>query len=117
MSATFDQDCVFCKIARGDFGTKFVRESERCLAFRDIDPKAPVHILVIPREHISSVTDLSDGALAADLLSLCVGVANELGIGDSGYRILTNTGPDAGQSVGHLHFHVLGGHELKAGLG
>lgn len=117
MSATFDESCVFCKIARGDFNTEFVGASERCLAFRDIDPKAPVHVLVIPRDHMRSIEDLADGGLAGELLRLCVNVASELGISESGYRILTNTGPDAGQSVGHLHFHVLGGHALTAGLG
>lgn len=116
MSATFDETCVFCKVARGDFGTNLVAETDRCVAFPDIDPKAPVHILVIPRDHMSSLAELRDPSLAAELLMLCGAVARAQGVEASGYRVVTNTGHDGGQSVAHLHFHVIGGRKLGLGL-
>lgn len=116
MSAAFDENCIFCKIARGDFDTKLVAENERCIAFRDIDPKAPVHVLVIPKTHVASLNDLKDAALAGDLLFLCAEVSRKLGVAESGYRVMSNTGRDGGQSVNHLHFHVVGGRTLGLGL-
>ncbi len=116
VSAAFDETCIFCKIARGDFKTELVAENERCVAFRDIDPKAPAHILVIPRAHIPSVSELRDPIVAADLLFLCAEAARALGVDESGYRIMSNTGADGGQSVDHLHFHVVGGRKLGLGL-
>lgn len=112
-------ECIFCRIVRGDFGTTFVAESEHGVAFRDLDPKAPTHVLVVPRRHVESLNELepSEDGLVGDLLRLSTEVARREGIVDSGYRVLTNVGPDAGQSVFHLHFHVLGGHPLTAGLG
>lgn len=112
-------DCIFCRIIRGDFDTSFVAESASAVAFRDIDPKAPSHVLVVPRVHIESLLELGSehGSLAADLLTLANAVARSEGIDESGYRVLTNVGADAGQTVSHLHFHVLGGHHLSAGLG
>lgn len=113
-----EADCVFCKIVRGDFGTEFVAESDSAVAFRDIHPQAPTHVLVVPRRHVASLNELDadDWSLAAELLRLAVEVARREGISESGYRVLTNTGPDAGQSVFHLHFHVLGGRPLGLGL-
>src|SRR5689334_16988729 len=113
-----DPNCVFCKIARGEFGTEFVAETERVVAFRDIQPQAPTHVLVIPRRHIGSLDDLEpeDAGLAGELLVLAAGIARQEGIVESGYRVLSNSGPDAGQSVFHLHFHVLGGRHLSSGL-
>jgi histidine triad (HIT) family protein len=116
VSAAIDENCIFCKIARGDFGTEFVAQNERCAAFRDIDPKAPVHVLVIPKTHIASVSDLDDAEIAGDLLTLCAEVARISGVAESGYRILSNIGPDAGQSVHHVHFHVVGGRKMGFGL-
>lgn len=112
-------ECIFCKIARGDLGTKFVAESEHAVAFRDLDPKAPTHVLVVPRHHFRSLDDLGseNAEIAADLLALSARVGRNEGITSSGYRVLTNSGPDAGQTVFHLHFHVLGGRRLTAGLG
>jgi len=112
-------DCIFCKIVGGEFGTPFVAETARAVAFRDVDPKAPTHVLVVPRNHVAGLHHLSpsDGSLVAELMSLAVEVARREGIVDSGYRVLTNDGPDAGQTVSHLHLHVLGGHPLTAGLG
>ncbi len=119
MSIEFDESCVFCRVIRGDFGTTFVAESAHGVAFRDIEPKAPVHVLVVPRQHIASLDAFSesDDSIAADLLRLATRVAAQEGIVESGYRVLTNNGADAGQTVFHLHFHVLGGRPLRAGLG
>ncbi|MER3437662.1 MAG: histidine triad nucleotide-binding protein [Chloroflexota bacterium] len=113
-----EANCVFCKIVRGEFGTEFVAESHNAVAFRDIHPQAPTHVLVVPRRHIGSLNELGadDWSLAAELLQLAVEIAKREGISESGYRVLANTGPDAGQSVFHLHFHVLGGKPLRPGL-
>jgi histidine triad (HIT) family protein len=112
-------DCIFCRIARGELGTEFIAENSSAVAFRDIQPHAPTHVLVIPRRHVGSLEELGpeDGGLAVDLLTLAAQVARQEGIAESGYRVLTNTGPDAGQTVFHLHFHVLGGRRLSGGLG
>lgn len=112
-------DCLFCRIARGDLGTDFVAENERAVAFRDLSPQAPTHVLVVPRRHLSGLRDIGpeDGALAADLLALAIEVARRENILDGGFRLVSNDGPDAGQTVAHLHFHVLGGQQLRTPLG
>ena len=112
-------DCIFCRIARGELGTEFVAESEHNVAFHDLHPQAPVHVLVVPRRHFAALRDVasSDSHVTADALSLASRVAAEHGLYDGGYRVITNDGPDAGQTVPHLHFHVLGGATLQAGLG
>jgi histidine triad (HIT) family protein len=106
-------DCLFCKISSGVIPTTIIAESQGAIAFRDIDPKAPTHILVIPKSHFTDVTELtqSDPNLAGELLKLASDVAQSEGL-TKGYRIVTNTGEDAGQSVAHVHFHVLGGRSL-----
>ncbi|MBA3336658.1 MAG: HIT domain-containing protein [Chloroflexia bacterium] len=107
------EPCVFCRVVRGDFGTEFVAQSEHAVAFRDLQPQAPVHILVAPRRHVADLSELvDDTALAGELLLLCRAVALGEGIVSSGYRVITNAGPDAGQSVFHVHLHVLGGRQL-----
>ena len=108
-------DCLFCSIARGETPADAVHQDERCLAFRDINPQAPVHVLVIPREHLDSLDDASqkDEALLGHLLRVAARVANEQGLSDGGYRTVINTGAGAGQSVFHLHVHVLGGRSLN----
>lgn len=113
-----EDDCIFCRIARGDFGTEFVAESESVVAFRDLHPQAPTHVLVIPRRHIASLSDLGsdDIALGGELMAVAARVAASEGIAESGYRVLTNTGPNAGQSVFHLHLHVIGGRQLGIGV-
>lgn len=108
--------CVFCKIVQGEFGTEFVAESERAVAFNDISPMAPTHVLIVPRDHISGLHDLDDPDLAGELLSLARDVAQKTGVAESGYRVVTNDGTEAGQTVFHLHFHVLGGRKLSTGL-
>ena len=106
-------DCLFCRIVAGDLPADVVHETDRTLAFRDIDPKAPTHVLVIPREHHENAAELSasDPGLMADVLAAAVAVARAEGL-ENGYRLVANTGPDAGQAVQHLHWHVLGGRRL-----
>ena len=108
-------DCLFCRIVAGEIPAKIARRSADALAFHDIDPKAPVHVLVIPTGHVPAVRNATgpDGeALLGRLLAFSAEVARELGLDAKGYRVVTNTGPDAGQSVDHLHLHVLGGRKL-----
>lgn len=109
-------DCLFCKVVAGEVPAKIVKRTADAVAFRDIDPKAPVHLLVIPTRHVASVRGAAASkggeALLGRLLAFCAEVAAESGLDSGGYRIVTNTGPDAGQSVDHLHFHVLGGRKL-----
>ena len=107
-------DCIFCRIAAGEIPSAKVYEDENTYAFRDLNPQAPVHVLVIPKKHVSglnAVSGLTDGQAAA-CLRACAKVAEAEGIADSGYRVVSNCGPDACQSVQHLHFHVLGGAQL-----
>ena len=107
------EDCLFCKISSGAIPADVVLESDTAIAFRDIDPKAPTHVLVIPKNHYSDVSDLmaNNPSLASELLALATKVAEQEGLA-KGYRIVTNNGEDAGQSVAHVHFHVLGGRSL-----
>jgi histidine triad (HIT) family protein len=106
--------CLFCNIVAGEIPATVVRESDRVLAFRDITPRAPTHILLIPKEHIASAADLGDahGDLLADIHQAAVQLAGAEGIEDSGWRLITNVGPDSGQEVFHLHYHLLGGRPL-----
>lgn len=107
-------DCIFCKIASGNLGVPFVYESEECVAFNDQAPLADEHILVVPKRHIGSLSGLTrdDDALLGALMATVNAVAEQLGLTDSGFRVVTNIGADAGQTVPHLHFHVLGGEKL-----
>ncbi|MBM4195018.1 MAG: histidine triad nucleotide-binding protein [Gemmatimonadetes bacterium] len=104
--------CLFCRIVAGEIPATKVAENADCLAFRDIGPQAPTHVLVIPKRHVGSLDALSDGALGAALLAMARDVARAEGIAADGYRVVTNTGANGGQSVAHLHFHVLGGRKL-----
>jgi histidine triad (HIT) family protein len=108
-------DCLFCKVVAGEVPAKVVKRTGEAVAFRDIDPKAPTHVLVIPTQHIPAVRDAKDPGsdlLLGRLLTFAAQVATELGLDAKGYRIVANTGDDAGQTVDHLHFHVLGGRRL-----
>ena len=108
-------ECLFCKIVAGEIPAKVVKRTEDVLAFRDVDPKAPVHVLVIPTRHVPAVRDAraaGDERLLGRLLAFSAEIAAELGLDGQGYRIVTNTGPNAGQSVDHLHLHVLGGRKM-----
>ena len=106
-------DCLFCAIVRGEIPSKKVYEDDLCYAFADINPQAPVHVLVVPKEHIASANDISpcNSAVVAHIFECIPKIASELGL-KNGYRIVSNCGPDACQSVRHLHFHILGGEQL-----
>ena len=112
-------DCIFCKIAAGELPAKLAYSDDEVTAFHDIQPQASTHILVIPNRHFASLdaTPESESALLARLLQVAAQVAREAGINESGYRVVTNTGPHGCQSVDHLHLHVLGGNQLLPRLG
>lgn len=107
------ENCLFCKIAAGDLPSSIVYQDEHVVAFRDINPAAPQHILIVPKRHLSSMEDLTseDAQLLGRIFMTAKQIAHESGL-EEGYRFLTNVGPDAGQSVLHLHFHLLGGRRL-----
>ena len=105
-------DCIFCGIVEGSIPSTIVASGERVIAFEDMNPKAPVHVLVIPREHLEDVHAIKDGSLLRDMYELARQVADERGVAKSGYRMVFNIGPDSGQSVFHAHLHVLGGRHL-----
>ncbi|HWI63563.1 MAG TPA: histidine triad nucleotide-binding protein [Symbiobacteriaceae bacterium] len=107
-------DCIFCKIVAGQIPANKVYEDDLVLAFHDIQPQAPVHVLVIPKKHLASVNDLhaDDSAMLSHLFTAVQQVAKAAGIAETGYRTVTNTGKNAGQVVPHLHFHVMGGKQL-----
>ena len=119
MAAERDPDCVFCRIVAGEIPASVVRETEQTLAFRDVDPQAPVHVLVIPRDHHADVGAVAaaEPGLLRSLLAECTAVAAAEGLSESGYRVVFNTGPEGGQVVPHCHAHVLGGRELAGTLG
>jgi histidine triad (HIT) family protein len=105
-------DCLFCKIAAGKIPVQKLAESDRALAFPDLRPQAPVHALVIPKAHAASLTETKDLAIVSHLHELAIQVAREKGLLESGFRTVINTGPDAGQTVFHLHLHLLGGRAM-----
>ena len=107
-------DCIFCKINKGEIPADVVYEDEHCLAFRDIQPKAPIHLLVIPRKHVENLDDLGDGdqELISHMMMTLPRIARQQGL-QEGYRVVTNNGVGGGQEVFHLHFHILGGGELN----
>jgi histidine triad (HIT) family protein len=108
-----DHDCLFCRIVAGEIPATIVHETETTLAFRDIDPKAAVHVLVIPKEHYADVVALaSDATASADVLAAATSVAESEGLTGDGFRLMFNTGRFAGQEVFHVHAHVLGGEPL-----
>lgn len=107
-------DCLFCRIAAGDIPADLVAEDESWIAFRDIQPQAPTHVLVIPRAHVQSAADLeAEPELGGELLRAAAAVARMEGVEQDGYRVVTNVGERAGQSVMHLHLHVLGGRRMR----
>ena len=107
-------DCVFCGIAAGDVPAEVVASDDEFVAFRDRRPRAPVHLLVVPRRHLASLDEIGrlDDAAAGRLLAFVAAVAREAGVAESGFRVVANTGADGGQEVGHLHWHVIGGARL-----
>jgi len=112
-------DCIFCKIIAGEIPGKFVYKDDLVTAFHDINPVAPIHILVIPNKHIASTNDITqqDEALLGHILLTVKKIAAEQGIADKGYRLIINTGPEAHQVVDHLHVHILGGHFMRHPMG
>jgi len=112
-------DCIFCKIVVGEIPSDTVYQDEKIIAFRDINPVAPTHLLIIPREHIASLAELSEAG--ASLIGDITNVANQLarseGISESGYRVVINCGKQGGQLVPHLHMHLIGGRQLTAAIG
>lgn len=108
------EDCLFCKIVNGEIPSQKVYEDDQVLAFRDINPAAPIHILVIPKKHIRSLADMENGQ--EEIISKIYKTINEIsekeGFKENGYRVIVNCGKDGGQEVMHLHFHILGGKEL-----
>lgn len=111
-------DCIFCKIISGEIPSKKVYEDDKILAFHDISPMAPVHVVIVPKEHISSANELNDSnsAVVGHIVQTAAKIAKELEIDQSGYRIVNNCGADGGQTVFHLHFHLLGGKKLNTDL-
>jgi histidine triad (HIT) family protein len=105
--------CIFCAIASGDIPATVVIQTDRVVAFRDLNPVAPVHVLVIPREHHANVVELADDPqLTAEVMQVASEVAGHEGL-DTGFRVVFNTGPDGGQEVGHVHAHVIGGRKME----
>jgi histidine triad (HIT) family protein len=105
--------CIFCKIARGEIPAQMVVNSKEIAAFRDLNPQAPVHILIIPKKHIASLDDASDSELLGRMIAMAAAIARQEKIAKTGYRTVINTGRDGGQSVDHLHIHLLGGRAMS----
>lgn len=105
-------DCIFCKIVAGHIPSKKVYEDERVYAFHDIAPAAPTHVLIIPKAHYASMNEVTDFADIAAIHEAAVHIAKELGVAESGYRLINNCGADGGQVVFHVHYHLLGGEQL-----
>jgi histidine triad (HIT) family protein len=114
MSPERDAQCIFCKIAEHEIPSEIVHESETVVAFRDTNPQAPTHILLIPQDHIEDLRTITDdhGGVLADIVQAAAHLAEAEGV-ESGWRLVANVGPDAGQSVFHLHFHLVGGRKLS----
>ena len=112
-------DCIFCKIASGEIPCSLVYQDNLVMAFKDINPLAPVHILIIPKQHIESAQEINGGnsQIVGYIFEKIPGIAKEAGIAESGYRVITNIGKDGGQLVPHIHFHILGGRKLETALG
>ena len=107
-----DDACLFCRIVRREIPAAIVAETEDCLAFRDITPQAPTHVLIIPKAHVASLDEATDAAQVGRLSLLAAEIARREGIAQSGYRTVINTGRDAGQTVFHVHLHLLGGRPM-----
>lgn len=112
-------DCIFCKIAAGEIPSSLVYQDDKVIAFKDISPLAPVHILIIPKQHMDSVLDVNgeNSSIVAHIFEKIVEIAEKAGIEKDGFRVVTNIGENGGQVVKHLHFHILGGRKLEVGLG
>lgn len=109
------ENCIFCKIVKGEIPSQKVYEDEKVLAFKDISPEAPVHVIVIPKNHIASVNELTEenSDIISHIFMTVKDIAQKLDLADKGFRVVTNCGKDGGQTVGHIHFHLLGGRTLQ----
>jgi histidine triad (HIT) family protein len=105
-------DCIFCKVAAGEIPAAVVKRAGRVLAFKDIHPQAPTHLLIIPTHHVASLNEAKDPGLLGEMLAFARDLARETGIAEKGFRVVLNTNPDGGQTVFHLHLHLLGGRAL-----
>jgi histidine triad (HIT) family protein len=107
-------ECIFCKIVSGEVPAEIIFQDEVCLAFRDINPAAPVHVLIIPKTHIPTLGDLTPEheSITGHILTVAKTIAQDLGVAESGYRVIANCNSDGGQTVFHIHFHLLGGRQL-----
>jgi histidine triad (HIT) family protein len=114
MSDAFDPTCIFCRIVAGEIEAKILHSSDSVLAFRDLKPEAPTHVLLVPKAHVRDMTEIGDehADMLAELVQAAAHLAETEGIADSGWRLVANVGPDAGQSVLHLHLHLLGGRAM-----
>jgi len=110
-----EKDCLFCRILAKEISAKMVHEDDRAIAFEDINPQAPTHVLIVPRKHIAGMNDVTadDAALLGHLQLVAAEIARKRGLADTGYRTVLNTGRGAGQSIFHLHLHLLGGRGLR----
>lgn len=108
------EDCIFCKIANKEINSEILYEDEFVVAFKDLEPQAPVHILIVPKKHIASLNELTaaDAELLARIVLAAQKLAKDNGIAERGYRLVNNCGIEGGQTIGHLHFHLLGGREM-----
>lgn len=107
-----DKNCIFCKIIVKEIPSRIVYENESVIAFHDINPEAPVHILILPKVHISNINEVQDVSIFGDLFTAVKEIAEKEGIKEKGYRVIINTGKDGGQLVNHLHLHLLGGKKI-----
>ena len=106
-------DCIFCKIANKEINSALIYEDESVVAFRDFNPQAPQHILIVPKKHVANITELDDKELAAHIfVDVVPKIAKEVGVAESGFRIVVNTGAEGGQTVNHLHVHLIGGRKM-----
>ena len=109
--------CVFCSIVSGEIPSQTLHQDEEVIAFRDINPQAPTHILIVPRKHITSLNEIDDEALIGHMVSVARKLAQAEGIAEKGYRLVVNCGPEGAQAVPHLHMHLLGGRQLSDEMG
>ena len=105
-------DCLFCRLVRGEIPAKLVAQTPECVAFRDIDPQAPTHIVIVPRAHIPTLSDVRDPLIVGQMAKLATDIAKSEGVAESGFRVVVNTNANGGQTVYHLHMHLLGGRRM-----
>ena len=106
------EDCLFCRLIRGEIPAKLVAQTPECVAFRDIDPQAPTHIVIVPRAHIPTLMDVKDPLIMGQMTRLATDIAKSEGVAESGFRVVINTNANGGQTVYHLHMHLLGGRRM-----